>query len=174
MTASVSAPAPPPAPPALHTPTPVPPPTAWGNSVLAPVAAGIATLCSATSLTGVVTGAAWLGYIFVAVVLVACTGLALRSLRTPTIVVGLSQLLVLLFLVVGSFTTTGIVKIIPGPAAFAELGDVMIYLTRLADVLGVDLVQAALDKLDHSAHRYPVEQSRGSAAKAPHDQPSAP
>jgi NTP pyrophosphatase (non-canonical NTP hydrolase) len=60
------------------------------------------------------------------------------------------------------------------PKIRAELGDVMIYLTRLADVLGVDLVQAALDKLDHSAHRYPVEQSRGSAAKAPHDQPSAP
>jgi NTP pyrophosphatase (non-canonical NTP hydrolase) len=60
------------------------------------------------------------------------------------------------------------------PKIRAELGDVMIYLTRLADVLGVDLVQAALDKLDHSARRYPVEQSRGSAAKAPHDQPSAP
>jgi transglutaminase-like putative cysteine protease len=72
-----------------------------------------------------VTGGAWLGYILVAVILVACTGLALRSLRAPTIVVGLSQLLVLLFLVVGSFTTTGIIKIIPGPAAFAELGDVM-------------------------------------------------
>jgi transglutaminase-like putative cysteine protease len=73
----------------------------------------------------VVTGVAWLGYSFVAVVLVACTGLALRSLRAPTIVVGLSQLLVLLFLVVGSFTTTGTIKIIPGPAAFAELGNVM-------------------------------------------------
>ncbi|GAA1817369.1 nucleotide pyrophosphohydrolase [Planosporangium flavigriseum] len=56
----------------------------------------------------------------------------------------------------------------------AELGDVVIYLTRLADVLGVDLVQAALDKLEHSAKRYPVESSRGSAAKAPHDQPPAP
>jgi NTP pyrophosphatase (non-canonical NTP hydrolase) len=56
----------------------------------------------------------------------------------------------------------------------AELGDVMIYLTRLADVLGVDLVQAALDKLADSARRYPAEQSRGSAAKAPRDHPSAP
>jgi transglutaminase-like putative cysteine protease len=101
------------------------PTTAWGSSVLAPVAAGIATLCAATSLTGVVTGGAWLGYIFVAVVLVACTGLALRSLRTPTILIGLAQLLVLLFLVVGSFTTTGILKIFPGPAAFSEIGDVL-------------------------------------------------
>jgi len=43
----------------------------------------------------------------------------------------------------------------------------MIYLTRLADVLGVDLVQAATDKLADSAQRYPAERVRGSAAKAP-------
>lgn len=48
----------------------------------------------------------------------------------------------------------------------AEIGDVMIYLTRLADVLGIDLVEAATDKLVDSARRYPVEQARGSAAKA--------
>ena len=41
----------------------------------------------------------------------------------------------------------------------------MIYLTRLADVLGIDLVEAALDKLEESARRYPVEQAHGSAAK---------
>jgi NTP pyrophosphatase (non-canonical NTP hydrolase) len=61
-----------------------------------------------------------------------------------------------------------------GARVRAELGDVVIYLTRLADVLGVDLVQAALDKLEASARRYPVESSRGSTAKAPHDHPSAP
>ena len=113
--------------PKIHTPSqrPTQPPTAWRSSVLAPVAAGLATLCSASSLTGVVTGIGWLGYIFVAIVLVACTGLALRSLRAPVIVVGLAQLVVLLFLVIGSFTTTGILKIIPGPASFSELGDVL-------------------------------------------------
>ncbi|MGC9670622.1 nucleotide pyrophosphohydrolase [Planosporangium sp. 12N6] len=61
-----------------------------------------------------------------------------------------------------------------GARVRAELGDVVIYLTRLADVLRVDLVQAALDKLESSAKRYPVETSRGSITKAPHDQPSAP
>jgi NTP pyrophosphatase (non-canonical NTP hydrolase) len=61
-----------------------------------------------------------------------------------------------------------------GARVRAELGDVVIYLTRLADVLGLDLVQAALDKLENSANRYPVESSRGSAAKAPHDHPTAP
>jgi NTP pyrophosphatase (non-canonical NTP hydrolase) len=60
-----------------------------------------------------------------------------------------------------------------GARVRAELGDVMIYLVRLADVLGVDLVQVAVDKLAHSAERYPVETARGSAAKAPHDHPSA-
>lgn len=49
----------------------------------------------------------------------------------------------------------------------AEIGDVMIYLTRLADVLGVDLVEVALEKLADSARRYPIEGSRGSARKAP-------
>ncbi|WP_306211699.1 nucleotide pyrophosphohydrolase [Actinoplanes sp. RD1] len=48
----------------------------------------------------------------------------------------------------------------------AELGDVMIYLVRLADVLGVDLVEAARDKLADSGRRYPADQVRGSAAKA--------
>lgn len=56
----------------------------------------------------------------------------------------------------------------------AELGDVMIYLVRLADVLGVDLIRAARDKLADSARRYPADEVRGSAAKAPHPQPPVP
>ncbi len=52
-----------------------------------------------------------------------------------------------------------------GARVRAEIGDVMIYLTRLTDVLGIDLVAAALAKLDEAAVRYPVEQAKGSAAK---------
>jgi NTP pyrophosphatase (non-canonical NTP hydrolase) len=52
----------------------------------------------------------------------------------------------------------------------AEIGDVMIYLTRLSDVLGIDAVQAAAEKLAASARRYPVDRSRGSALKAAHIQ----
>lgn len=48
----------------------------------------------------------------------------------------------------------------------AELGDVTIYLVRLADILGADLIQAASDKLADSAPRYPADDVRGSAAKA--------
>jgi NTP pyrophosphatase (non-canonical NTP hydrolase) len=55
---------------------------------------------------------------------------------------------------------------VAGERVRAEIGDVMIYLTRLADVLGIDLVTAARDKLADSARRYPAEQSRGSARKA--------
>ncbi|MGK5519016.1 nucleotide pyrophosphohydrolase [Micromonospora sp. URMC 107] len=52
-----------------------------------------------------------------------------------------------------------------GARVRAEIGDVMIYLTRLADVLGIDLEEAALSKLDEVAQRYPVQQAKGSAAK---------
>ncbi|MFG2045907.1 nucleotide pyrophosphohydrolase [Micromonospora sp. NPDC048935] len=54
-----------------------------------------------------------------------------------------------------------------GARVRAEIGDVMIYLVRLADILDIDLVEAASDKLADSARRYPVESARGSAAKAP-------
>ncbi|NJP31017.1 nucleotide pyrophosphohydrolase [Micromonospora thermarum] len=52
-----------------------------------------------------------------------------------------------------------------GARVKAEIGDVMIYLTRLADVLGVDLVEVALMKLAEAAGRYPVAEARGSAEK---------
>ncbi|NMO57585.1 nucleotide pyrophosphohydrolase [Actinoplanes sp. TBRC 11911] len=51
----------------------------------------------------------------------------------------------------------------------AEIGDVMIYLVRLADVLGIDLADAARDKLAESARRYTVEAAHGSAAKIRRD-----
>lgn len=46
-----------------------------------------------------------------------------------------------------------------------ELADVLIYLTRLADLLDIDLLDAAADKLELNARKYPVEQARGNAAK---------
>ncbi|MGW3965314.1 transglutaminase family protein [Amycolatopsis sp. NPDC005003] len=96
--------------------------SAWRSSVLAPVAAGVATLCAATSVTSVVSGLAWFGYLFVAVLLIGAAGLALRSLQVPTVLVGFGQLLVLLFLITGAFTTHGILQVIPGPEAFSEIG----------------------------------------------------
>lgn len=60
-----------------------------------------------------------------------------------------------------------------GPRVRAELGDVTIYLVRLADVLGIDLVEAAADKLAEAGHRYTVEVSRGSASKIDAGHPDA-
>jgi len=60
-----------------------------------------------------------------------------------------------------------------GQRVRAEMGDVTIYLVRLADVLGVDLVQAALDKLEQSSRRYTVEAAYGSVAKINGDHPPA-
>jgi len=46
-----------------------------------------------------------------------------------------------------------------------ELADVLIYLVRLSDVLGVDLDAAVREKLAVNARKYPVETSRGNNRK---------
>jgi dCTP diphosphatase len=46
-----------------------------------------------------------------------------------------------------------------------ELADVFIYLLRIADKLGVDLVAAANDKIVLNEKKYPVERVRGDARK---------
>ena len=56
-----------------------------------------------------------------------------------------------------------------------EIADVLIYLTRLADLLDIDLLDAAARKLAINARKYPVERARGNAAKydelPPHESP---
>ncbi|MBA2882215.1 NTP pyrophosphatase (non-canonical NTP hydrolase) [Desulfosalsimonas propionicica] len=46
-----------------------------------------------------------------------------------------------------------------------EIGDVMVYLVRLADQLGIDPVAAAQEKVSVNEARYPAEKVRGSAKK---------
>jgi len=46
-----------------------------------------------------------------------------------------------------------------------EIADVLIYLTRLADLLDIDLLEAAADKLTINARKYPVDKSQGNALK---------
>jgi dCTP diphosphatase len=46
-----------------------------------------------------------------------------------------------------------------------ELADVFIYLLRIADKLGVDLVAAATDKIVLNEKKYPAERVRGDARK---------
>jgi NTP pyrophosphatase (non-canonical NTP hydrolase) len=46
-----------------------------------------------------------------------------------------------------------------------EVADVFIYLVRLADELGIDLLAAAADKIEVNARKYPADRVRGSAKK---------
>nr|WP_243898166.1 nucleotide pyrophosphohydrolase [Pseudomonas aeruginosa] len=46
-----------------------------------------------------------------------------------------------------------------------ELADVLMYLVRLASVLGVDLDVAARQKLEQNNRKYPVEKARNSSKK---------
>jgi dCTP diphosphatase len=46
-----------------------------------------------------------------------------------------------------------------------ELADVLLYLVRLSDTLGVDLLDAALRKIDKNALKYPADKVRGCSKK---------
>ena len=46
-----------------------------------------------------------------------------------------------------------------------EVADVLIYLLRLADILGLDLNTAVADKMRKNAEKYPVALARGNAVK---------
>ena len=46
-----------------------------------------------------------------------------------------------------------------------EIGDVLLYLIRLADKAGIDLVEAAKTKLAVNAKKYPVDKARGNHRK---------
>ena len=46
-----------------------------------------------------------------------------------------------------------------------EMADTFVYLLRIAEVLKIDLIEAANQKIDLNAKKYPVEKVRGSNAK---------
>lgn len=46
-----------------------------------------------------------------------------------------------------------------------EIADVLLYLTRLADVLGIDAIAAARRKMRTNARKYPIARARGNARK---------
>lgn len=47
-----------------------------------------------------------------------------------------------------------------------EIGDVQIYLARLADQLGISPLDAALEKLEINRKKYPKDKARGNAKKS--------
>ena len=46
-----------------------------------------------------------------------------------------------------------------------EAADVFLYLLRLCDEMGIDLIHAAEQKIDKNAIKYPVEKSKGQSTK---------
>ncbi|EUJ10074.1 putative pyrophosphatase [Methylophilaceae bacterium 11] len=46
-----------------------------------------------------------------------------------------------------------------------ELADTFVYLLRIAEVLNIDLIEAANQKIELNAQKYPVEKAKGSNAK---------
>ena len=57
-----------------------------------------------------------------------------------------------------------------------EIADVQIYLVRLADKLGIDILQAAEAKIQENEAKYPISRAKGSARKYtrhPDEEPSA-
>ena len=46
-----------------------------------------------------------------------------------------------------------------------ELADTLIYLIRLADKLGIDLLVAAQSKIELNEQKYPVDKAKGNAKK---------
>lgn len=47
-----------------------------------------------------------------------------------------------------------------------ELADILLYLIRAADKLGVDLIEAAYRKIEINERRYPADKVRGDARRA--------
>lgn len=100
-------------------------PQAQWSVTVTPVVAAITALCASTALAGVIDGMRWLGYAGIAVMVVTATGLGLRALRTPTILVALAQLFALFCLLVALFTNSGVLGLFPGPTAIGDLGKVL-------------------------------------------------
>ena len=46
-----------------------------------------------------------------------------------------------------------------------EIADIFIYLVRLSDILGIDLLEIVNEKINDNADKYPVDKSKGNAKK---------
>ena len=51
------------------------------------------------------------------------------------------------------------------PEVIEELGDILNYLVRFADIAGIDLEKAANDKIDINQKKYPIDVSKGNSVK---------
>jgi transglutaminase-like putative cysteine protease len=91
-----------------------------GRTLLATVA-GLAVAMAATSLSALLAGPRWWGSAVLAIAVVVTTGVLLRSLRTPPIVVATGQLATLAGLITVLFTSSGWLGVLPDRAVTAQL-----------------------------------------------------
>ena len=85
-------------------------------------ACGAAALLLSTAALGpLFTSAGWVPSAVAVVVLVALTGVGLRSVRCPLPVVVLAQVAIVAVLVTVLFTSSGVLGVLPGPAAVDEV-----------------------------------------------------
>ncbi len=99
--------------------------TAAARTGLCSGLAGLAVVLAATALSGVLAGARWFGLVLLTVALVVAVGSVLRSLRLPPALVAAGQLAALLCLVTALFSRSGLLAVLPGPAALGELHAVL-------------------------------------------------
>jgi len=90
---------------------------------LVPITAGLAVALGSSALSGVLQGDRWLWYVLAVVGLVMLVGLLARLLQAPTAAVLVIQVLGVVLLLTGLFSTDAVLHVFPGPRALAELGD---------------------------------------------------
>ncbi|UZJ23534.1 DUF3488 and transglutaminase-like domain-containing protein [Rhodococcus antarcticus] len=96
-----------------------------GSRAGATAAGSGALLLSTAALGPLFTDASWAPSVLAVVVLVALTGVGLRSVRCPLPVVVVAQLVVVAVLVTVLFTSTGLAGVLPGPAAVGQVRDLL-------------------------------------------------
>ncbi len=89
------------------------------------LAGAVSVACASTALSGVIGGASWFAYVIVTVLVMVATGIGLRALRAPAVLVLVGQAFVLLCLVVTLFTQSALIGVLPGPSALHDLGTVL-------------------------------------------------
>lgn len=99
---------------------------------LAALASGAAVLLAAAPVTTLVVGRAWFGPAAAVVAAVVVAGLLLH--RCPPLVVTLGQCSAGLALLTSAFTRSGVLGVLPGPAALRELGASIVEAGRQIEV----------------------------------------
>jgi transglutaminase TgpA-like protein len=95
--------------------------TGLRTRVLPAVTAGLAVAVATTSLTGVLAGSRWWGYVVPTIAVLVAAGVGLNWLRMSPIVVAAGQLAALVGLVTAVFTSEGWLAVLPGPSSAEQL-----------------------------------------------------